>query len=332
MKDIKIFVSHRIDIESELFSNPLYHHTRCGAVFDNLNPMNIPGDDTGDNISGKRLSFCEFTVQYWAWKNIEADYYGLCHYRRFLSFSDKRFKANEMNVVYRPLLLKFHAKKFALSCPETMSRTIEKFDIVTSESADVRTIFTPDGHKDTVLEHWLAYDGVFFEKRAVNLLFELIDEFYPQYSKSAAEYFDGKHHRGYNCYVMKKELFFRMCRLQFDIMEEVEKRLDTAGYTATMLRTPAFLGEMLYGIFVYHVTRCESVRIKELQLVFFNNTDKSSSTRKYFVKCASHWLLHGLRMVSLPLFPLKSKRREVLKKMVLGLVPIKNRGVADPPG
>ncbi len=83
---IKIFVSHRIDQVSETIDNPLYVNVRCGAVYDNRNPEaygHIPGDNTGDNISEKKYKYSELTVQYWAWKNQEADYYGLCHYRRY---------------------------------------------------------------------------------------------------------------------------------------------------------------------------------------------------------------------------------------------------------
>ena len=32
--DIKIFVSHRIDLDSETIDNPLYIPVRCGAVYD----------------------------------------------------------------------------------------------------------------------------------------------------------------------------------------------------------------------------------------------------------------------------------------------------------
>ena len=49
MSEIKIFVSHRIDIESELINNPIYVPVRCGAVFDDKNPMHILGDDTGEH-------------------------------------------------------------------------------------------------------------------------------------------------------------------------------------------------------------------------------------------------------------------------------------------
>lgn len=39
-------------------------------------------DNTGDNISERNRHFSETTALYWMWKNVEADYLGLCHYRR----------------------------------------------------------------------------------------------------------------------------------------------------------------------------------------------------------------------------------------------------------
>ncbi len=88
MKNIKIFVSHRIDIESFQVPNQLFVNILCGA-FRPHKDIGLIGDNTGDNISEQQPFFSELTVQYWAWKNQEADYYGLCHYRRYLSFTKK---------------------------------------------------------------------------------------------------------------------------------------------------------------------------------------------------------------------------------------------------
>ena len=332
MNDIKIFVSHRIDIDSELIQNPIYVPVRCGAAFDHENKMNILGDDTGDNISEKRMSFCEFTVQYWVWKNTTADYYGLCHYRRYLSFAtNQHFRTDEFNMVHLSCLTTGNKRRLGLLEPENMRKIIEEHDIVVSEYADIRTSPTPDGtHPKTLQELWVAHDNLFFEKSSIDLMFVILDEKFPIYSKSAREYFDGQKHRGFNCYVLKHEVFERMCELQFGIMFELEKKLNTTGYTQTMNRTPAFIGEMLYGIFIYHVTTYEQWRVKELQLVFFSDTDRIKGYWDLFFRCHI-WnaIDRGLRFVIDPIMPKGSRRREVMKNIFYAITHKKQRGVAD---
>ena len=46
-------------------------------------------DDTGRNISEKNKTFCELTGLYWGWNHLDAEYIGLCHYRRY--FARRRF-------------------------------------------------------------------------------------------------------------------------------------------------------------------------------------------------------------------------------------------------
>lgn len=89
---IKIIVAtHK---ESEMPVDDMYLPLHVGAV----GKMNSDGtpidfgyvrDDTGDNISAKNSNFGTQTGLYWAWKNLNAEYKGLVHYRRFFVGSKK---------------------------------------------------------------------------------------------------------------------------------------------------------------------------------------------------------------------------------------------------
>lgn len=329
MEITKIFVSHRIDIDSELIDNPIYVPVRCGAIFDDKNTSNILGDDTGDHISDKRMSFCEFTVQYWAWKNQEADYYGMCHYRRYLSFSEKKYKTDDYNMVFSPALLPLMKKKYNLLDLDFMSQTVSKYDIITSYPADVNTIVTPLGKKETVEEMWRAYDHEFFEEKSIDKMFSLIETLSPEYSESAKLYFSSTKHRGFNCFVLKKDIFKQLCEFQFPIIFALDEWLDTTGYTQTMKRTPAFIGEMLYGIFLFHIMKTEKFEILQLQLVFFRDTANISSPFLANVRFFSFILENTVRRIVDPLFPKGSQRREKIKDIVFFLLPIERKGVAS---
>lgn len=61
--------------------DPMYLPLHVGKAGKDLD-LGFQGDNTGDNISEKNATFCELTGIYWAWKNLSADYVGLCHYRR----------------------------------------------------------------------------------------------------------------------------------------------------------------------------------------------------------------------------------------------------------
>ena len=91
MKDIKIFVSHRIDLDADCLDQDIYVPVRCGAVFDNKSST-IAGDDTGDNISALNDYYSELSAQYWAWKNYDTlgnpDYIGFMHDRRHFLFNE----------------------------------------------------------------------------------------------------------------------------------------------------------------------------------------------------------------------------------------------------
>jgi hypothetical protein len=286
MPDIKIFVSHRIDRDTPIIEgNPLYVPMRCGTTYDkrvrSALPKGVLGDNTGDNISEKRLSYNEFTVQYWAWKNVDADYYGLQHYRRYLSFSPQDYPLEEQTrYVESSLIDDDSIARFGLADHQAMSREISAYDAIVNRCADIRRMLRRGLYSNSVYTHWALSFGawsskpLFREEKYLKAMVEIIRERYPQYVEAANSYLAGTQHRGYTCFVLRKELFNEMCELQFGVMSEIEARFDFSEYpenNLTIRRTPAYVGELLYGVFIRYLELRGEYRIKENQLVFFKD-------------------------------------------------------------
>lgn len=273
---VKIFVSHRIDLDSVTVKNNVYYPVRCGACFDSNYTGEIAGDNTGENISQFRMKLGEFTVQYWAWKNIEADYYGLCHYRRYLSFADKRYPTDEKQQVIETFLDEHTIGKYRLNNPEYITEFVSKYDAVVGEYAQIGGMYTPRGPQKTVYEHFCAYDGYLINKEDIDLFLDTVDELYPKIGKYAREYFAGNRFRGYNCFVLKRDLFFQLCEMETEIMQAIQKsgKINFDYRTSLQSRTYGFFTEWIYGCFIYYLEKATDRKIKTVQLVFFENTEK----------------------------------------------------------
>ena len=272
--DIKIFVSSRIDLDAQTIDNPLYIPVRCGAVYDNRENVKMIGDDTGDNISEKRMTFCELTVQYWAWKNVEADYYGLCHYRRYISFYDKQLPFAGLKQGMLPSMNEEFIKKYGFLNEEDIREKIGKQDVVVCPEYDIKEDWIKDNPCKNVRESWLKYSPAFLTDKQFDTILNLIKKLTPEYYQSAREYMNGRKFRGFNCFIMKKEPYMRMCEFSFKILEAFEKTLDMEHTSMTQNRAPGYLGEWLFSIFVYHIQKEGKYKIEERQLIGFANTDR----------------------------------------------------------
>lgn len=94
-------------------------------------------DDTGDNISVKNGNYCELTATYHAWKNSNATYKGICHYRRIFDINTEQMQMlltmeTEWDVIlpypsiYYPNLAGEHARYVRESDWDAMLRALEE--------------------------------------------------------------------------------------------------------------------------------------------------------------------------------------------------------------
>ncbi len=264
-KNIKIFVSHRIDMEAETIDNPLYVNVRCGAVFDNRGgAIDMLGDDTGDNISEKRESFNELTVQYWAWKNVDADYYGLCHYRRYFSLTDKKYTTDIYSNIIENYINKSSIQKYGLEDSYYINDLLDKYDIIVTEPYDV-------SHVVRNLKEQYEFTK-YLPVEHIDILLDVIKEKYPNYYKDAKNYIYSTKLIPCLMFIMNKTLFYEYNEFCFDILNELEKRIDVSKLSSEGIRCYGHLGERLLGIFV--TNKQINHKIKYLQRVVFLKSDK----------------------------------------------------------
>ena len=264
--DIKIFVVHRIDRDSKVVTDPLFNNIYCGSHFKKDKISEFMNDDVGDNISDKRLSYCEMTVQYWVWKNIKSDYVGFCHYRRYLSFSEYTFDEDNVGVVRYPTIDETAIKLFGLN-EESMRSEILSHDVITNVPIPVEQT----GDYKSVYDYCLKNPQGYCVKD-IEILRDIVREKYPDDLPLFDKFFKGCENRWYNTYIMKSNIFADYCTWLFDILFELEKRIDTSNYTIEQLRVFGVLSERLWGVYLEKLL-ADNCSVAEKQLVFFENTD-----------------------------------------------------------
>ncbi|MDR2193965.1 MAG: DUF4422 domain-containing protein [Treponema sp.] len=270
MSDIKIFVCHTAGKQSETLDGTVFYNIRGGAVFDKgKSETDMTGDNTGDTISEKNASFCELTVAYWAWKNIHADYYGLCHYRRFFSFSDKKFDEDIYGSIIRAYLSEKTKQEFNLDekSVDTIKEKIEQYDFIVASPFNTRVV-----HKANIYKQYTEMPYLF--SKDIDCMMDIVREKYPQFVPAMNKYFAT--HLFYHCnmFIMKRELFNDYCTWMFDILFEFERRTDLTGYNRDSLRTIGHLGERLLGVYYFYLQEQKKYRFGIFQKVLIQNTER----------------------------------------------------------
>ena len=227
-------------------------------------------DNEGDNISDRNFTYCELSAQYWAWKNLDADYIGQCHYRRYFYFGDGVFPANDHAQIEIEMLSPYTRAQYQLDDEGLVQKALEGADGVIAHTWDVSKTNTPDGVKNTVREHMVGYGLVADED--FDRLIDITARLKPEYVDGLKAYLDGSSYLGYNCFILKRELFNRLCEFEFPILEEFDASFDYGGLTTTRKRICGYFGEVLYSVFINRLKEEGGYNLVEKPLLFFDAT------------------------------------------------------------
>lgn len=199
--------------------DPMYLPIHVGAA--GKESIGYQRDDEGNNISSKNANYCELTGLYWAWKNLKADYIGLAHYRRHFS-NGKRFGDKKEKVINQAEL----------------EKKLKNTDILlpTPRNYWIETNYNQYAHAHHAID--------------LDTTKEILQEKYPEYLKAWDSSMAKTTGHRFNMFIMKKEKYDAYCEWLFDILFELEKRLDISAYNKNDSRVFGFVSERLLDIWI----------------------------------------------------------------------------------
>ncbi len=253
---------------SKKYFNPIH----VGKALSN-EELGIIGDNEGENISNKNGSFCELTAYYYAWKNVDATYIGLMHYRRF--FSEKSFFLKKFHRKLKYLrkretkfefYYKVHIKKtkkieiLSKSFYNYMNNNLNRYDIfvpnkICSKNINMEEQYILGHHK----EDWIILKKIIKEKysflvRAMEI------------SRKAKKFYI------YNMFIMKKEIFNEYMEILFGILFTAEKLIDIKNKNLYQKRVFGFLAERIFNIYLnYKIENNKNIKVKEFNMVIIKD-------------------------------------------------------------
>lgn len=198
-------------------------------------------DDVGENISEQNPYFCELTGLYWGWKNFDADYIGLAHYRRHFSFHPH--EKNIWNAVLKESEIKADLGKIKVFVPRKRWYYIE-------------TLYSHYTHT----HHIIQLD----ETR------KIIGERYPEYLVSFDKAVKQRWGYMFNMMIMERGLFDSYCAWLFDILFELKRRLGEDGLTPFHSRYYGRISEIIFNVWMLEQQNSRKIKkseIKEIPLI-----------------------------------------------------------------
>ncbi len=272
VQPIRIFATTHKDVD--LFDSSILQPVQVGPVEGRSRFAWAYQDDMGESIASLNPMFCELATQYWAWKNVDAQYYGFCHYRRYFDFSSEQHKENPWGEVVCGRIDRAAQERYRLD-DASIANAVEGCDIITTRVVDVSGF---PGAFRNVREHYRW--GNHLRVEHLDRIVQILKEEHPDYAEDADAFLAGSTACFCNMFVMRRELFFRYCEWLFPMLQRFVGEWDASTLSHEGLRTPGHLAERLFNIWLAHEKRVNpGLAHKQVQCVHFGFPDRTYPQR-----------------------------------------------------
>jgi hypothetical protein len=230
-----------------------------------MEKTDIPGDESGDNISSKNKYYSELTGIYWVWKNTSQQATGACHYRRYFTAKPEPFLYRIKRLLYYPAGL--YKKRFGLVYTKNTNlfvdriinqnevySLLEKYDAILPQARKM---------KYSVQTHYQKYH----DSSDLKLLETILAEKHPEYIEAFHKVLKGKRLYANNMFILKDEHFQEFMAWWFDVLFEFENRIDLSLYTGDQQRIMGFVAERLLNVWFQKM----QLNCVELPVIYFKH-------------------------------------------------------------
>lgn len=201
-------------------------------------------DDEGDNISHLNPYYCELTALYWVWKNVEADYIGLAHYRRHFASQPTKYHENlDVNTV--------------VLTEEKALELLKEADVLVPKKRNYRI--------ETIYNHYAhTFDGLHLDVTR-----DIIKRYSPEYVETFDKVMVSTELYICNMFVMSKTHVDAYCKWVFPILDELFEKIDYSKMTPFEARFVGRVSERLFTVWVLQ----QQLKIKEVPVLYFGKVD-----------------------------------------------------------
>ena len=216
---IKLLIAAHL--QCELPVDAIYLPVHVGkALHPELTLDGFQPDNEGENISDKNANFCELTALYWGWKNLDADYVGLVHYRRYLGVHKEK------------------DTQFSVLSTREAEKLCAENDIVLPNKRRyyIETIFSHYDH---------THDKSHIEKTR-----GILENYSPEYLQAFDKVMNRRWAHMFNMFIMKKSLMDEYCSWMFPILFELEKQVDVKRLSPFDARLFGRISEFLLDVWI----------------------------------------------------------------------------------
>lgn len=252
-----------------VYSTKVFHPIFTGEVNKKL-VTEANQDSTGINIFEKSGAYGELSAYYWIWKNFTAalapsplegegifrseeraseklggghvptsspaDYIGFCQFYHFMDFASDSKVFAPFNMIY----LDEFAELFKNYTEENVLSFAQGYDVVVPAKIPLST---------SLYEEYLKSH----RKEDLDIATSVIKEIYPEYVDAVDATMAASFMYPLGNFIMKKDVFNSFCEWLFNILSEVEKRIDWSNYGRYRdIVSSSFASERLFNIWLQY--------------------------------------------------------------------------------